>query len=326
MADPSFPIPAADAHSTPDWSVRSEDIACPMCEYNLRGLTDPRCPECGYQFQWADLLDPSRREHPYLFELKRKSNFTSLWKTAFHGLRPMKFWSALRADHRCIPRRLIAYWFVVNTTVLLAFASDYFVEVLRDYLDYRSVVSALFVSTVADSSLIAPPRPVPTFSWPIAPLQDALMGPSLVLAWPCLTFLALSIFQISMRRAKVKQVHVLRCVVYCGDILLCIASAALMYNAGRAVMLLLSNNSIAPGRSPGLHLLVQRHISYDYSPAGQAAVFWIVWIIFVYRLTIAYWRYLKFEHVLLTLLTSQIIAGLTVLAVLSLLHDAGILR
>jgi hypothetical protein len=27
--------------------VRSQEIACPVCGYNLHGLTMPRCPECG---------------------------------------------------------------------------------------------------------------------------------------------------------------------------------------------------------------------------------------------------------------------------------------
>src|ERR1700683_4114247 len=110
MADPSAPIAAPDTPQSPNWLTQSEEIICPLCEYNLRGLTEPRCPECGYQFQWPDLLDPSRREHSYLFELKPKSNFKSFWKTAFHGLRPIKFWSALRADHRIVPRRLFIYW------------------------------------------------------------------------------------------------------------------------------------------------------------------------------------------------------------------------
>ncbi|MBN1491552.1 MAG: hypothetical protein JXA69_16690 [Phycisphaerae bacterium] len=31
------------------------DVRCPQCRYNLRGLTVPRCPECGLTFAWDDL-------------------------------------------------------------------------------------------------------------------------------------------------------------------------------------------------------------------------------------------------------------------------------
>ena len=45
----------SDTTSSPaiaiDWSTITENIECPLCLYNLRGLTEPRCPECGYQFQ-----------------------------------------------------------------------------------------------------------------------------------------------------------------------------------------------------------------------------------------------------------------------------------
>src|SRR4051812_39647348 len=27
--------------------VRDRDVPCPLCKYNLRNLTIPRCPECG---------------------------------------------------------------------------------------------------------------------------------------------------------------------------------------------------------------------------------------------------------------------------------------
>jgi len=37
-----------DAIDTP--SMTSKDQACRRCGYNLRGLNDPRCPECGTTF------------------------------------------------------------------------------------------------------------------------------------------------------------------------------------------------------------------------------------------------------------------------------------
>src|SRR5947208_13149861 len=31
--------------------VADRDVACPSCMYNLRGLTTPRCPECGRELK-----------------------------------------------------------------------------------------------------------------------------------------------------------------------------------------------------------------------------------------------------------------------------------
>ena len=39
--------------------VRDRDVACPSCDYNLRGLTQSRCPECGEQVGLTvALVDP----------------------------------------------------------------------------------------------------------------------------------------------------------------------------------------------------------------------------------------------------------------------------
>ena len=103
--------PSANTLDTaPDWAHQSEEIHCPMCEYNLCGLTEPRCPECGYRFAWKDLLDAKVRPHPYLFEHHPEANFKSFWKTAAGGWRPSRFWSTLHAGQPSRPRRLILYW------------------------------------------------------------------------------------------------------------------------------------------------------------------------------------------------------------------------
>src|SRR5207249_584070 len=50
----------------PDWPTYESDLFCPLCGYNLRGLEQPRCPECGYAFAWRQLLVETRNRHPYL--------------------------------------------------------------------------------------------------------------------------------------------------------------------------------------------------------------------------------------------------------------------
>ena len=36
---------------------------CPRCGYNLTGLAEPRCPECGGEFLWAELRNNARQAY-----------------------------------------------------------------------------------------------------------------------------------------------------------------------------------------------------------------------------------------------------------------------
>lgn len=42
---------AADGSALLLQYLRQTDVACPLCGYNLRGLTSPRCPECGNELR-----------------------------------------------------------------------------------------------------------------------------------------------------------------------------------------------------------------------------------------------------------------------------------
>jgi hypothetical protein len=96
----------------PDWSQQVEEITCPLCGYNLRGLTEPRCPECGHQFDWPTLLDPTQRTHPYLFENHPYHNVRSFIKTTLGTMRPARFWRSLHPAQPSRPWRLLVYWLV----------------------------------------------------------------------------------------------------------------------------------------------------------------------------------------------------------------------
>src|SRR5437588_13128653 len=105
---------ATCSYDRPDWATCDEQIVCPLCEYDLRGLSEPTCPECGYRFVWPDLLDPARRRHPYLFEHHPNHNVWSFRKTILGTLRPRRFWTSLVASQPSRPRRLVLYWLVAG--------------------------------------------------------------------------------------------------------------------------------------------------------------------------------------------------------------------
>src|SRR5687768_7323276 len=108
------------APAAPDWQTIGEEVLCPLCRYNLSGLVEPRCPECGYGFSWAELLDPERRLHPYLFEHHPERNVNSFFQTMLGGLRPRRFWKSLRPSQPSNVRRLLAYGLIIQFLVLIA--------------------------------------------------------------------------------------------------------------------------------------------------------------------------------------------------------------
>lgn len=120
----SSPIPiaisaaaAASPAGAPDWSSLASELECPLCNYNLRGLAEPRCPECGFAFQWAELLDRNRNRHPYLFEHQERHNIWSFWKTFWRDCRPWRFWRELSPTNPVRVGRLLLFWFLANSLV-----------------------------------------------------------------------------------------------------------------------------------------------------------------------------------------------------------------
>ena len=202
---------AAPAPTWAGMATRPDDVPhCPLCDYDLRGLTEPRCPECGYRFTWEELRDPRRRLHPYLFEHHPERNASSFFQTLIGGLGPAEFWSTLYPTQPSRPARLLGYWLIAAAPLALITAAH----------AWRSVETA----TSRVFLFGTPPRgPVEVARWVMnedvesgGPEVLALM----LLAWPWLTLAALLVFRISMRRARLKATHVLRCVLYAGDVCL----------------------------------------------------------------------------------------------------------
>src|SRR5438105_4584547 len=103
--------------------VATESLCCPMCDYDLRGQIEPQCPECGYRFDWAELRDPARRLHRYLFEHHPERNFRAFAGTLIGSLRPRRFWTELYPTQPSNLRRLITYGVLVLISGLGYFAA-----------------------------------------------------------------------------------------------------------------------------------------------------------------------------------------------------------
>ena len=302
-------------NSGPDWETLKKDLKCPLCDYNLRGLVEPRCPECGFQFTWQELFDAERDRHQYLFEDHPKRNLWSFWKTFWNDCRPRRFWRELSPARPVNVRRLMIYWMLANGILVLALA----VPLVKNGLaivHQNARMSRFITPTPGGTSYqysigISPGGTTryyqisvgqyqrlvkPLWSreffravWAAA-LSDSSTTTSAaeIFIWPWLTVLSLLIFQASMRRAMIKPSHVLRCAMYgCDFVLLAIA--------------LLATISFLPRTS-------YRSIPY--------LLMMILPIVSTYRLAFAYKRYLRFSHPFLTVAASQIVVFLVMFDVL----------
>ena len=100
--------PVAPTTEAPDWEKIDHSVECPLCRYNLRGLNEARCPECGFAFDWREILDITRRKHPYLFEHHPEQNVWSFCWTLAGGLNPWLFWRTLHPAQLADEWRLTA--------------------------------------------------------------------------------------------------------------------------------------------------------------------------------------------------------------------------
>jgi len=335
VADPSpdaaATVPAGDPAAMPDWAAAKEPVRCPLCDYDLRGLSDPRCPECGYRFTWPEVLDPARRAHPYLFEHHPHRGAWAFFRTLLGGLRPKRFWTGLLPSQPSRPRRIVLYWLLAAAPLMLAFVAS---NVHRGWLyaahmrqqramlqvmisrnpQFKDHIDANFGSV---EFYFASQVPLPNqrqFHWNLfrwqyfgrpRPSDKILLG---LLAWPWLTLLSLMVFRVSMRRARIRPVHVTRCVLYNADVLFWVALLAvpvvgLQVNRG-------SQSAVRWFQStmwPSLFLLPAPQ---DGTELALNVGFVLGVLCLGYRLVAAYRHYLRFDRPAATVLASQSIVFL----------------
>lgn len=282
----------------PDWSAVTREVHCPLCEYNLRGLVEPRCPECGCSFQWAEIFNPSLQVHPYLIEHHPRRPVRSGWLTLRGGLRPQRFWTQLKPVHTVYPRRILGYWVLMILATLAALIATMLILLLaRKLADSRLFTSA------------HPFKPLPfrmrfwsTRIWWrsfVVPLAGMLAALELALPW--LTLATLMIFQTSLRRKEIRSVHLLRCVLYSTDALLW-ANLAMLLTSIAAFVFWEITGEADPNNIFGRYV-PSRIFAYFYLP---------IWGIVCYRLYVGCRRYLQLDHVLATIVASQVIVALSV--------------
>jgi hypothetical protein len=314
----SLEIPATPpAFTTPDWSSHGEKVPCPLCDYDLRGLHDPRCPECGYQFHWPDLLDPTRRLHKFVFEHYPRRNSWSFAKTTWATtFRPKKFWSSLLPSQPSVPRRLVLYW-LLHAAVFVAFFVAFYIWGCRQTYQLNASQRAWALkhqpyTTAADLERYWPLPPQPAFfGWvfEVMPAVRVLLGWIVILLlWPWLTTLVLMVYRISMRQAKLRPIHVLRCTIYST------ATTALLAGAITFFSLILAM------------WWFPQYWTFEHEDLAGRLGLAAIWIALTYRLARAYRHYLRFEQSMLSVLLSQVIVVLVFAQLMIVLFRFGHLK
>ena len=334
-ASDSPPVPVAPAPPGGDWDAARGDVQCPLCEYDLRGLVEPRCPECGYAFTWPDVTDPARRLHPFLFEHHPERNVWSFRRTLLGTLRPRRFWAALRPAQPGRTHRLLVYWLLAATPMLLAAVAWNAKQVVAHARSMALARARVQAQLVARGDTPEKRQIVREFG-SIGGYLDATFparrpfrffyspwrGPGALncvvlawLAWPWMTFLTLLVFQFSMRRARVRTVHVLRCVLYGFD---AIWWAGLVVAA--VVAWQIHSGAALPGRTilsglPDFLAMVVNSYGHDLVARTAAVAAAVLLPVMTYRTVVAYGLYLRFDRPAATVLTSQAIVLLVVMVV-----------
>lgn len=225
----------------------SDELRCPLCDYDLRGLAEHRCPECGHAFDPEQLRQAKLDAPAWFFEHARRRRLRAFVATAGRTCRPLKFWTDVKPATRPVLRRLVLWtiaWLLIG---VLAFSAAFGIAVHRQYTLWNALAAAANVRAPMPAGAFRTPNgavvmtqnigvgrfgrrviqttvtPGTTVSYSdIAPrlLEDALLirpnlvVPFVLVGWPLLTVLAFQGFGITLRRAGIHRGHLWRCVLY----------------------------------------------------------------------------------------------------------------
>jgi hypothetical protein len=197
----------------PNWEAIKLDVQCGRCGYDLRLLPEPRCPECGLQFEWADVLDEARLRSEFLFEHHWVQRPIGSWlATVRRSMRPKRFWQTLSLHHRVHVGPLcvmllsapIAFHLLVHAGILLAWAVARSVALVQSQLQPR--IWPTRAAEVADDLW--------HFADPTTDWVGMLTFSGLVLTIHLAAFATLCLLHQTLSRCRVRRAQVLRVVAY----------------------------------------------------------------------------------------------------------------
>lgn len=193
-----------------DWAdaVPIEQLTCLHCGYHLYGLRETRCPECGERFTWEEVLTDYRRRNKPLFEYRwRERPIRSFVRTWYLTLRPHKLWSKVDIHDPVKVGPLL----VMIAVAIVVFAGS--IVILGGF--DRWLWQWNWMQTWGRPvSLAAHFARLPRY------VLSRLQGPDIytltcaLILWFTSSLASLMVFRQSMRRCRVRTVHVVRVWAY----------------------------------------------------------------------------------------------------------------
>ena len=219
---------------------------CPRCRYDLRGATAAwneqcdlrgRCPECGYEFQWADVLRGDRQLPRWSIEYarSRRERVLAVLATTCAVLIPplylgrVRLWMPIRLRRVAawvlclllVPHVLVALIGATNNAYALiapARASRYapWVPQPSGWFESASSVVYPFLSPLVRFGMTSPAAVNPpvwrwawlwAFDWILPVVWHVLLASA---TWP----LMLAMLRVSRRISGVARIHIVRASLY----------------------------------------------------------------------------------------------------------------
>ncbi len=186
---------------TPNWSELDIELSCPRCSYNLKMLTLPRCPECGFQFQWDELIRAKKEfyKRPPIFEYHwRDHPIRSFALTIWMCLQPWRLW-------RWLPLSAVPSIRVLPILITLVIAMLALVSASVDFIWHEYII-IYFRTFRGQTDFSRYP-----WYWYFSEFIYALVTPSLIIF---VIWCSIQIFRQTIARYRIRQSHLLRIVVY----------------------------------------------------------------------------------------------------------------
>lgn len=210
LSEPTCPACALEF----DWAdaVPIEELTCAQCGYHLYGLSETRCPECGTDFEWSEALARYYRTRMPYFEYRLRErpvrSFCGTWRLA---LQPMRFWHKINIHD---PPQPIGLLLMVSLCVVFFAAFS----VLGPALVSSCLSVHYWLHGSASGRVLFTTAQLVTFvmqDFVSALRAHATWTATLVYGtWLLMSFASLLIFQQSMRRCKVRTAQVVRVWAY----------------------------------------------------------------------------------------------------------------